>query len=117
VASQHYVNEGARVVRLGNIGAMSFKDEDRMRDALLVTGAGTAQATLNMGDFRRFRVPVPQDVLALAGRVRALLDWRKAAVAGVETSTSLLQERKRSLITAAVTGGFEITTASSRHTA
>lgn len=56
MASQHYVDEGVRVVRLGNTGAMSCKDEDRMRAALLVTGAGTARATLNVGDLRRFRV-------------------------------------------------------------
>lgn len=29
LASEHYVDEGARVIRLGNIGVMSFRDEDK----------------------------------------------------------------------------------------
>lgn len=85
-----------------------------LREAVRATGSGTAQATLNMGDIARFVVAVPGDagsVIQVGEDARQLLDDKRAGKARLHESIALLQERKQALITAAVTGQFDVTTA------
>ncbi len=77
----------------------------------------TAQAVLNMGDLVRFRVVAPADPTDSATLVDAVATvdaWRQAAENDTARFLRLLQERKRALITACVTGEFDVLTASAR---
>jgi type I restriction enzyme S subunit len=79
--------------------------------AKLVTGGGTAQPTLNLGDLANFTVGLPQETSlwpkmlttleAECGRLDEIED-------GLDLQVGLLQERRQSLITAAVAGQLEI---------
>jgi type I restriction enzyme, S subunit len=71
---------------------------------------------LNMSDISRLRIPVPslQDQLASARIVRALLANRRNSSVILSRRIELLQERKAALITAAVMGEFDVTTAGPR---
>lgn len=79
--------------------------------AKLVTGSGTAQPTLNLGDLANFTVGLPQDVdlwpdllQTLEGACARLDDAERMA----RSHIGLLRERRQALITAAVTGQLEI---------
>ncbi len=79
------------------------------RDFVELTCQGTAQAVLNMADLANFR-------LAVVGLEQSLEQWSQQA-ANVMTAQDLLRrrvallaERKQALITAAVTGHFDVTT-------
>lgn len=78
------------------------------------TTQATAQSVLNMGDLSRFpiRMPAPQQIDV----VLDLLNRRDPSyvIEEMTAQIELLRERKRSLITAAVTGEFDVTTASGR---
>ena len=190
LTSEHYADEGARVIRLGNLGTGNFKAEDEafiplshfetlrqheVREGdLLVAGLGdqnnplgraclapeglgpaivkadcyrvrlqtdvvshefaalvlssepvteetalltrgATRARLNTEVARDIRLPVPplaeQD--AFVRRVAAERAALAMAEAACTRSVMLLQERKRALISAAVSGEFDVTTAGS----
>jgi type I restriction enzyme, S subunit len=79
--------------------------------AKLVTGGGTAQPTLNLGDLANFTVGLPQEtrlwpkVLAVVEETCGQLDKIDEALS---RQVGLLQERRQALITAAVTGQLAI---------
>lgn len=79
--------------------------------AKLATGGGTAQPTLNLGDLSNFRVGLPTDVKKWT-EVFAHLDMGCRLLDRLEHAAGrqveLLTERRRALITAAVTGALPI---------
>jgi type I restriction enzyme S subunit len=98
------------LVLLGWLGTTEYR-----RQAAAVTDADTAQPTLNMGDLRNFAVPLPAGSLqALAQDVERLRSWRHDAGTTSLRLRRLLEERKSALITACVTGEFDVSTASAR---
>ncbi len=87
--------------------------QSRMRQ--MITGA-TVKG-INIGDLRRIEVPTPASLCAQRelGREASRLRSQAFEVRSLcLDSNALLDERKRSLITAAVTGEFDVTTASGR---
>ncbi|MBE7325285.1 hypothetical protein IEQ44_11530 [Nocardioides sp. Y6] len=87
--------------------------QSRMRE--MITGA-TVKG-INIGDLRRIEVPTPASlhIQRELGREASRLRSETNEVRSLcRESNSLLEERKRSLITAAVTGEFDVTTASGR---
>lgn len=79
--------------------------------ARLVTGGGTAQPTLNLGDLANFTVGLPHEtslwpkmLIALENECGRLDEIEDA----LDLQVGLLQERRQSLITAAVTGNLDI---------
>ncbi len=79
------------------------------------TGGGTAQATLNMGDLAKFEVAVPSagGTGPVGKAVRVVLLETRSATDLLTRGLRLLEERKQALITAAVTGQLDVTTARS----
>ena len=77
---------------------------------------GATVTGINIGALRRIRIPfVPLDEQIQRGRAATELAGRSQRLQALATrSKHLLLERKRSLITAAVTGEFDVFTASSR---
>lgn len=77
---------------------------------------GAAQEQINVGDVVDFQIPVPSiaEQRRLVDRQHELERTMRAATSEMSAQIDLLQERKRSLITAAVTGEFDVTTASGR---
>jgi len=77
---------------------------------------GAAQEVVNLGDVEAFTLPVPPvaDQRSLMKALEAEINQIDALGLKVQESIVLLQERKRALITAAVTGEFDVTTASGR---
>lgn len=79
--------------------------------ARIATGGGTAQPTLNLGDLANFAVGLPLEsqrwfaMLAELEEGCGRLDEMEVVVL---RQVDLLQERRQALITAAVTGQFEI---------
>jgi type I restriction enzyme, S subunit len=77
---------------------------------------GSTHKTIYFPDLEGIRIPLPpldeQREIAerLHDEVGRIVEARREMTAQID----LLQERKRSLITAAVTGGFDVTTASGR---
>ncbi|WP_299442110.1 hypothetical protein [uncultured Phycicoccus sp.] len=76
---------------------------------------GTAQSVLNMGDLKNYPVPLADqntttDLLAEVSRIDSA---HVEHLGQVRQSAALLREYKQSLITAAVTGEFDVTTAGS----
>jgi type I restriction enzyme S subunit len=79
------------------------------------TGSGTAQATLNMGDLAKFPIWVPRNGAfeGAASAARHLIEEGDRVAALLDHGAHLLLERKQALITVAVTGQFDVTTARS----
>jgi type I restriction enzyme S subunit len=79
--------------------------------AKLATGGGTAQPTLNLGDLANFTVGLPLEtrlwphILATLEKACGRLDVTEDALG---RQLGLLQERRQAIITAAVTGQFDI---------
>lgn len=90
----------------------------RLRSEVAASTRGAAGGTIKVRgeDLANLVIPVPpravQDEFALANAQRT--NDRERVVAEMAAQVSLLEERKRSLITAAVTGEFDATTASGR---
>ncbi|MGW7112374.1 restriction endonuclease subunit S [Streptomyces xanthophaeus] len=87
---------------------------DFMRQALDATGSDTAQPTLGMEDLANFKLRWPTDVheqQRLAREVEEVAKYHDELAACYERQTGLLAERRRALITAAVTGQIDVTTA------
>lgn len=77
---------------------------------------GSGQPNLNQELIRALRLPVPPP-RAMEERMRSLESLKRMtdqAIVEMRTQIDLLHERKRSLITAAVTGEFDVSTASGR---
>lgn len=84
-----------------------------VREQCKARAVGTTFATLNIWDLRRIRVPYlpfgrQREVAAELGRVRAQY---LALASQVSRALSVLAERRQALITAAVTGQIDVTTA------
>ncbi|MFD5681998.1 restriction endonuclease subunit S [Streptomyces bacillaris] len=87
---------------------------DFMRQALEATGNDTAQPTLGMEDLANFKLRWPTDAheqRRLAQEVEEVAKHHDELTACYEKQTRLLTERRRALITAAVTGQIDVTTA------
>lgn len=84
------------------------------RQALLATGSDTAQPTLGMEDLASFRLRWPLTRAAQGRLLRNVLEvqesWSQLAYL-VSQQRHLLAERRRALVTAAVTGEIDVTTA------
>ncbi|TLQ43738.1 restriction endonuclease subunit S [Streptomyces marianii] len=89
-----------------------------LRQAHDVTGSDTAQPTLGMEDLGNFRLAWPTDqqgqeeLLRVTGRTRR---HRDELTRVLNHQLQLLAERRQALITAAVTGQFDVSTASGRN--
>ncbi|GLF94659.1 restriction endonuclease subunit S domain-containing protein [Streptomyces yaizuensis] len=89
-----------------------------LRQANDATGSDTAQPTLGMEDLGNFRLAWPTDKRGLdaltqaAGRIRR---QRREVAQVLRRQTALFIERRQALITAAVTGQFDVSTASGRN--
>ncbi|MGW2440964.1 restriction endonuclease subunit S [Streptomyces goshikiensis] len=87
---------------------------DFMRQALDATGSDTAQPTLGMEDLANFKLRWPTDAheqLRLAQEVEEVAKHHDELAVCYEEQTRLLAERRRTLITAAVSGRIDVTTA------
>lgn len=91
------------------IGAPEFK-----RQALLATGADSAQPTLGMEDLANFSVRWPADDAEQKEMAEAADQHRMqtdTAHSVINCQLAVLAERRQALITAAVTGQIDVTTA------
>lgn len=86
-----------------------------LSDAKRVTEGSAAQATLNMSDIMKFRVtrPTDDDYLVAGAKIEETFNIFSIADLTLQRAEYLLGERKRALITAAVTGQLDVTTARS----
>lgn len=86
-----------------------------LSDAERATGGGAAQATLNMSDIMKFQVAVPADgnFFDAGTKIEKLFDEFSITLSALQRGEKLLAERKQALITAAVTGQLDVTTARS----
>jgi type I restriction enzyme S subunit len=62
----------------------------------------------------RFPFPEPEIQERLIRELDAASSWDQAILHAAETQVQLLKERRRALITAAVTGQFDVSSASGR---
>ena len=60
---------------------------------------------------RSYRIPIPIDGAAWVARIRAALARTDSAAEALKESVEVMKERRQALITAAVTGQLEVTTA------
>ncbi|MBD2759640.1 restriction endonuclease subunit S [Yimella sp. cx-573] len=90
-------------------GSTHFMDQ-----ATLATSGDSVQPTLGMGDLAAFSVCWPRDPSQAVRKLGSTLERISALCNEVRCQIELLQERKRSLITAAVTGEFDVASASGR---
>jgi type I restriction enzyme S subunit len=91
---------------------MPFKEQ-----ASLATGTDTAQPTLGMADLANFRLRWPLDLSEQRrglARVVSITTEAEATRRALDRQNEVLAERRQALITAAVTGQFDVTTASGR---
>ena len=91
---------------------------DFQKQALLATGNDSAQRTLGMEDLSNFTLKWPNSTAAqneIALLVRRSIAWHREIAGKLERQSATLAERRQALITAAVTGQFDVTTASGRN--
>jgi len=83
-----------------------------MKSALTNDAQGGTKMGLSLADIRGIRVPdvAPRDREEVARRCQHIFDAAKQTALACTLSEKLLEERKRSLTTAAVTGAIEVTT-------
>lgn len=89
-----------------------------IRQAVNATSSDTAQPTLGMEDLANFRLSWPSSPLAqrdLLHEVRAIQQHCTGLIGAFQAQSRLLAERRQALITAAVTGQFDVSTASGRN--
>ncbi|MFJ9628319.1 restriction endonuclease subunit S [Streptomyces sp. NPDC101175] len=87
------------------------------KQALVATSTDTAQPTLGMEDLGNFALPWPSDAQERKRLVREIArvqDSMKRLRSKLERQKSVLAERRQALITAAVTGQIDVSTASGR---
>nr|WP_240896848.1 restriction endonuclease subunit S [Kineococcus vitellinus] len=80
-------------------------------DFVRITCQGTAQSVLNMGDLAKFRIRATGADSEVVSMLEDRHEHQTSTTLTLERSIMLLAERKQALITAAVTGQFDITTA------
>lgn len=86
--------------------------------AELATSGAAAQPALNMSDITHFSIWLPEDDPGrhlLASRVGEHEHRVQGLLAALQRQLTLLSERRQALITAAVTGQFDVSTASGRN--
>ncbi|MFF1626688.1 MULTISPECIES: restriction endonuclease subunit S [unclassified Streptomyces] len=86
--------------------------------AELATSGAAAQPALNMSDITHFTVWLPETHsgrLDLARHVSTHEDETRRLLSAIERKQSLIAERRQALIAAAVTGQFDVSTASGRN--
>ncbi|WP_327315762.1 restriction endonuclease subunit S [Streptomyces sp. NBC_01235] len=112
----------ARVQLAAGISPQMIASWVRGRDfriqAELVTSGAAAQPALNMSDITHFTVWLPETPsgrLDLARRVSTHEDETRRLLSAIERKQALISERRQALITAAVTGQFDVSTASGRN--
>ena len=86
---------------------------------LAVATRGATRGMINLEILRAAALPLPTRDVQEEISVRTRAAWRilNSAMASLARSTQLLEERKQALITAAVTGQFDVFTASARSVA
>jgi len=86
------------------------------RDLLGRLATGSTHKTIYFPELMSIRVPLPslEEQLDAVSRIRESVQQSRSAVALIAASVDLLQEFKRSLISAAVSGEFEVSSASGR---
>ncbi|MFG3659500.1 restriction endonuclease subunit S [Streptomyces sp. NPDC047706] len=90
---------------------------DFQEQALLATGNDSAQRTLGMEDMANFYLnwPSESDQRKLALMVQRSIEWSRELSDALKRQSAVMKERRQALITAAVTGQFDVTTASGRN--
>jgi type I restriction enzyme S subunit len=85
------------------------------KDLLGRLAMGSTFKTIYMPDLQALQIPVPplMEQQTAVGTIRSSVAALRDRLRLVDRSTQLLQERKQALITAAVTGQFDVTTARS----
>ncbi|MFC9463925.1 restriction endonuclease subunit S [Streptomyces coelicoflavus] len=89
-----------------------------MRQAADATSSDTAQPTLGMEDLANFKLAWPVSSAAqkrLLAAVQASQEQHRVLTRAIEAQVRLLIERRQALVTAAVTGQFDVSTASGRN--
>ena len=84
---------------------------DFLDQARLATGGGTAQPTLNLGDLAEFIVGLPADPTQwseIAANLSEAYEAHLLLTSRLRRQIELLREHRQALITAAVTGEFEV---------
>ncbi|MFF2774570.1 restriction endonuclease subunit S [Streptomyces sp. NPDC058052] len=78
---------------------------------------GGTKAGLGLSDIADLTIPTPDlsDQRSIASEISRSLAHRDSLSAGMKAQCTLLNERRQALITAAVTGQFDVTTASGRN--
>lgn len=87
---------------------------DFERQALMCTGSDSAQPTLGMEDLANFSIRWPQlkgERQSMSDRARKISDDSRRLQRQLHRQIGLLAERRQALITAAVTGQIDVTTA------
>lgn len=86
------------------------------RDLLGRLAMGSTHKTIYFPDLMSIRIPLPSvaEQLSAVTRIHEAAEVSRAMQAALQAAVSLLNERKRALITAAVTGEFDVTAASTR---
>lgn len=84
------------------------------RDLMGRLATGSTHKTIYFPDLMSIRIPLPplSTQLQLVASIQASVDMYRRTISSVQRSIPLLEERKRSLITAAVTGEFDVSSAS-----
>ncbi|WP_181801286.1 restriction endonuclease subunit S [Streptomyces shenzhenensis] len=91
--------------------------DDFETQAMLATGNDSAQRTLGMEDMSNFALPWPREEAVqakLAAEVHNSQAVMRELGRRLSVQTAVLEERRQALITAAVTGQFDVSTASGR---
>ncbi|MFE6698412.1 restriction endonuclease subunit S [Streptomyces sp. NPDC057718] len=91
---------------------------DFHRQATEATASDTAQPTLGMEDLSNFQLSWPADMQNQTNLLNAttrIINCQKALGRVLQKQQKLLAERRQALITAAVTGQFDVSTASGRN--
>lgn len=88
--------------------------KDYKRQVKLATGSDTAQPTLNVGDLSNFSLSVPtssEEWRAASAESEFVIEERDRWASLATDHLRLLAERRNALVTAAVTGQLDVTTA------
>ncbi|GAA2315973.1 restriction endonuclease subunit S [Streptomyces hawaiiensis] len=85
--------------------------------ASAIEGRGSTRSMINLEILKAALLPIPElrKQRSVVAEHRQSWEWTKVAVAACERQLDLLAERRQALITAAVTGQFDVTTASGRN--
>jgi type I restriction enzyme S subunit len=89
---------------------------DYWRQVELAISNATAQPLLNIGDLSNFQIRVPinaSESARASNRVGEIVETHARLSRAAVRSSALLREKRQALITAAVTGQFDVTTARS----